>query len=201
MKENSITSQQVTAHFFGQITYRPATHDHDGKPYADQSTHGEIVAGYIQSDLPETLPYAEPEPGDYIQDVTAASVSDAAPLLDILRRAVAYTESTDPDSGEPSIDATIADTLIREVVAWAKESGGLTGPAGIEGPPSPVEPSCTADELDPHRCRACPNGQARTAKPGRGAASARHARPPSGQPGRSSSGGGTPRAGRSLPSG
>ena len=117
-----IRPQQVTAHFFGQITYQPADRDHDGKPYADQGPPGEIIAGYIQSDLPETLPYSEPEPGDYIQDVTAATVTDAAPLLDILDRAVAYTESTDPCTGGPVIDALIADNLIREVLAWALRS-------------------------------------------------------------------------------
>lgn len=46
--------------------------------------------------------------------MTAVRVSDAAPLLVILRRAVAYTESTDPDSGAPFVDAVIADTLIRD---------------------------------------------------------------------------------------
>jgi hypothetical protein len=91
-------------------------------PYVDQGTPGEIIARYIQSDLPETLPYAEPEPGDYIQDLTAATVTDAAPLMGILGRAVAYTESTDPCTGEPIIDATIADALIREVVTWALRS-------------------------------------------------------------------------------
>ncbi|MFE3609341.1 hypothetical protein [Streptomyces goshikiensis] len=165
-KERSITPTAVTTHFFGEITYLPATHDHYGRPYADRGAPGEIVARYIESDLPETLPYAEPEPGDYLQAVTGATVVHAAPLLDIVLRAIAYRDAADGCNAEPFIDECEADMLTRELVRWAEASGIQLMPESAaeeeQGAPTPATEGAGAveDAGVPRECATCPTGQA-----------------------------------------
>ncbi|WP_328973954.1 hypothetical protein [Streptomyces sp. NBC_00239] len=162
-KERSITQTTVTTHFFGEITCLPATHDHYGKPYADRGTPGELIAGEIESELPHSLPYSDPEPGDYLQDVTDAAVVDAAPLVDIVRRAIAYRDAADGCTTEPFIDECEADTLARELARWAETSGiQLTPESGQGALPTPATEDARAVEGAgvPRECATCPTGQA-----------------------------------------
>ncbi|MET9935748.1 MULTISPECIES: hypothetical protein [unclassified Streptomyces] len=90
---------------------------------------------------------------------------DAAPLLGIICRAIAYETSIERSTAEPSVDGCAADALTRDLARWAKASG-------IQMPPeTPVEehdtstPAKQGADRGEHdgaarECATCPNGQA-----------------------------------------
>ncbi|WP_031104695.1 hypothetical protein [Streptomyces sp. NRRL S-146] len=91
---------------------------------------------------------------------------DAAPLLDIVRRAIAYRDAADGCTAEPFIDECEADTLTRELARWAEASGIQLTPesAGEEGQGEPTPATEGAGVVEdagvPRQCAACPTGQA-----------------------------------------